>query len=165
MPANSPAKWTIRTTCQNAALHLEIDVKPIRHLVVSIAVVAGAVFATATAAAASPATTASASTTPRTVAEAKQHVAQQSAHILAHLAELRPRVAANKRFTAAEKTLLNADMAALQTATTAAGKKIAADTTLAQIRADRPLLAAVLAKRIKLQTDLAAARANPVAPH
>jgi hypothetical protein len=135
-------------------------VTSVRHLVLTVVAGTGAVFGTATASAAAPASTTPASTGHRTVAEVQQKVDRQAQHIASHLAALRPRIAANKRLTPAQKGLLNADIAALQNASTVARQKIDADTTMDQIRADHPLLVAVHAKHIKLQSDLAAARTH-----
>ncbi|BFU45672.1 hypothetical protein [Krasilnikovia sp. MM14-A1004] len=128
----------------------------IRYVVLSI-VATGAVSATAI----TPAAAAPPQRLPHhTVAEIQQHVNEKVAHIVSHLAVLRPRVAANKRFTAAQKSLLDADIVALLNASVAARTKIDSDTTMDQIRADRPLLVAVHDKRIKLRADLAAARSH-----
>ncbi|GAB1639744.1 hypothetical protein [Krasilnikovia sp. MM14-A1259] len=131
-----------------------VDVNPIRHLVFSI-VATGVVSATAiTPAVAAP------QVPQHTVAEVQAKVNAKVAHIVSHLAVLRPRVAANKRYTVAQKTLLDADIVAVLNAAVAARTKIDSDTTMDQIRADRPLLVALHDKRIKLKTDLAAARAH-----
>ncbi|GAB1646439.1 hypothetical protein [Krasilnikovia sp. MM14-A1259] len=128
--------------------------KTIRYVVSSI-VAAGAVSASAI----SPAAAAPPQKLPHhTVAEIQQHVNEKVAHIVSRLAVLRPRVAANKRYTAAQKSLLDADIVALLNAAVAARQKIDADTTMDQIRADRPLLVALHDKRVKLRSDLTAAR-------
>jgi hypothetical protein len=130
--------------------------KSIRYLAVSI-LAAGMMSVTAIA----PAHANSQVDSPRRSAEEiKQRVAAKTAKILRKLTELRPKIAGNERFSAAQKSILNADIDALLKAVSAARKAIAEDTTIAQIRADQPLLDALHVRRVKLHKDLAEIRAE-----
>jgi hypothetical protein len=130
--------------------------KSIRYLAISI-LAAGMMSVTAIA----PANANTQVESPRrTAEEIKQRVAAKTAKIVRKLTELRPKIAGNERFSAAQKSLLDADIVALLKATADVRKAIAEDTTIAQIRADQPLLDALHVRRVKLHRDLAEIRAQ-----
>ena len=125
--------------------------KAIRTLVLAAALSAGTIVVAA------PAASAVEPTNP--VAAVQQRVDDKVKHITAHLAQMRTKIAANARFTPAQKAQLLAGMNAVEAAALAAQREIRLDKTMAEINADRPLLTALREKRAKLREDLAAARA------
>jgi hypothetical protein len=105
-------------------------------------------------------TTASAATEPpkRTVASVQTNVKARTLHITTKMRSLQTRVAANKHFTAATKTTIQADITKVLTDTSTWRTKIASATTMAAVQAATPARQAVMRDLTKLRADLAAAR-------
>ncbi|MDT4992448.1 MAG: hypothetical protein QOH97_2340 [Actinoplanes sp.] len=121
----------------------------------------GAATATSTAAFAAPASVA---TTPaHTVDGVHSHVSERARSITTNLTELRTRITANPRLTAAAKKTLQADITKALADTATWQTRIAAATTMTAVRAAGPARAAVIADLTTFRTGLAAARAQAVA--
>jgi hypothetical protein len=121
----------------------------------------GAATATSTGAFAAPAAVA---TTPaHTVQGVKSHVSERTRSITTNLTEMRTRIPANRRLTAAAKATLQADITKALADTATWQTRIAAATTMTAVRAAGPARDAVTADLSRFRTDLAAARAQAAA--
>jgi len=106
------------------------------------------------------ATSASAVTEPqkRTVASVQTNVKARVLHITTKMRNLQTRVAANKHFTPAVKSNIQADIVKVLSDTEIWRAKIAAATTMLGIQAATPARQAVTRDIAKLRADLTAAR-------
>jgi len=127
--------------------------------------VAGLTAVAALAIAGATTTTAHAGTPKHTVEGVQEHVEARVDRITAKMETLKPRIAANPRFSAATKTTLSADIAKVLTDTETWRKKIDAATTMEAVKAATPARDAVLKDLAKLQADLKTARAGAGGKH
>jgi len=105
-----------------------------------------------------------AKTTPsHTVEGVHAHVGARVLHITTKMQALKTKIAGKTHFSAAAKTLINADITKVVTDATAWRTQINAATTMPAIRAAAPARQAVVNDLAKLRTDIKAAKAAAAA--
>jgi len=107
-----------------------------------------------------------AKTTPsHTVEGVHAHVGARAQHITAKMQALKIKITGKAHFSAAAKTLINADITKVVADTATWRRQIDAATTMPAIRAAAPARQAVMNDLTKLRTDIKAAKAAASAAH